>query len=107
MAKKARIGVIGAGWWATTAHIPALQAHPDAELVALADLRPDILVKAAAKYGVSQTYTEYQEMLLRESLDGVVVAVWHAAHYDVARTCLEHNLHVLLEKPMTLLATHA
>jgi predicted dehydrogenase len=25
----------------------------------------------------------------------------------VARTCLEHNVHVLLEKPMTLLASHA
>ena len=27
---KARIAVIGTGWWATTIHIPHLQKHPDA-----------------------------------------------------------------------------
>ena len=107
MADKARIGVIGTGWWATTAHLPALKIHPDAELVALADVRPDVLSKAAQKYHVSQTYTDYREMLARETLDGVVVAVWHAAHYEVARACLEHDLHVMLEKPMVLQATHA
>jgi predicted dehydrogenase len=107
MTDKARIAVIGTGWWSTTAHIPTLKAHPDAELVALADIRPDVLSKAAEKYQVSKTYTDYREMLSRETLDGVVIAVWHAAHYEVARTCLEHDLHVVLEKPMTLLASHA
>ena len=49
----------------------------------------------------------FLEMLRRGSLDGVVVAVWHAAHYEVARACLEHDLHVLLEKPMVLCVRHA
>ena len=43
----------------------------------------------------------------RERLDGVVIAVWHAAHYEAARPCLEQGLHVVLEKPMTLFAAHA
>ena len=28
-------GVIGAGWWSTTAHLPALREHPKARLVAV------------------------------------------------------------------------
>jgi predicted dehydrogenase len=32
---KVWIGAIGAGWWATSAHIPAIQSRPDAELVAV------------------------------------------------------------------------
>ena len=32
--KKVRVGVIGAGWWATYAHIPAVKTHSRAELVA-------------------------------------------------------------------------
>ena len=107
MAKKARIAVIGTGWWATYAHIPALKAHPEAELVALAEIRPDVLSKAARFYGVERTYTDFREMLAKETLDGVVVAVWHTAHYEIARTCLEHRLHVVLEKPMVLKASHA
>ena len=107
MSDQARIAVIGTGWWATTAHIPTLNTHPDAELVALSDARPDVLSKAAAKYEVRKTYVDYREMLQKETLDGVVIAVWHSAHYDVARTCLKHDLHVMLEKPMVLIASHA
>ena len=107
MPDTARIAVIGTGWWSTTAHIPALQANPNASLVALADVRADVLDKAARHYGVERTYTDYGEMLAQERLDGVVIAVWHAAHYEAARACLEQGLHVVLEKPMTLLAAHA
>ncbi len=39
MTKKARIAVIGAGWWACHNYVPALLAHPDADLVAVN--RPD------------------------------------------------------------------
>ena len=106
-ARTARIGVIGAGWWATYAHLPTLKEHPDAELVALAEIRPDVLAKAAKVYGVERTYADYRDMLANERLDGVVVAVWHAAHYEVARACLERGLHLLLEKPMVLKAAHA
>ena len=107
MSRTARIAVIGTGWWATTAHIPALQANPAAYLVALADVRAEPLDRAARHYGVERTYTDYGEMLAQEQLDGVVIAVWHAAHYEAARACLEHDLHVVLEKPMTLTAAHA
>ena len=34
---KARIAVIGTGWWSTSTHIPALKDNPDAELVALCE----------------------------------------------------------------------
>ena len=107
MPDTARIAVIGTGWWSTTAHIPALQANPNADLVALADVRADAVEKAARHFGVERTYTDVHEMLARERLDGVVIAVWHAAHYEAARPCLEQGLHVVLEKPMTLFATHA
>lgn len=98
--------MIGTGWWSTYAHIPTLKNHPEVDLVALADVRPDVLDKAAAFYDVETTYTDYRELLANEALDGVVIAVWHAAHYEVARDCLEQNLHVVLEKPMVLEASH-
>ena len=78
MPDTARIAVIGTGWWSTTAHIPALQANPNADLVALADVRADALEKAARHFGIERTYTDVHEMLARERLDGVVIAVWHA-----------------------------
>ena len=107
MTRKARIAVIGTGWWSTYAHIPTLKNHPEVELVALVDVRPDVLAKASEYYDVKKTYTDYRELLANETLDGVIIAVWHAAHYEVARACLDHNLHVVLEKPMVLQAADA
>ena len=66
MPDKARIAVIGTGWWATTAHLPSLQEDPDAEIVAVSDLRPEVLTKAAEHYGVAATYADHQEMLQQE-----------------------------------------
>ncbi len=74
MPDTARIAVIGTGWWSTTAHIPALQANPSADLVALADVRADVLDKAARHFGVARTYTDLGKMLAQERLDGVVIA---------------------------------
>lgn len=105
--QKARIAVIGAGWWATTAHIPAVQEHPQAELVALCDRDPQKVAAAAAAYGVTTTYTELDAMLAQEAVDGAIVVTNHASHYPVAKRCLEAGLHVVIDKPMTLYAWQA
>ena len=106
-ASKARIGIIGTGWWSTTAHLPGLLANPDAELAALADRSEAALARATAAFGPIPTYTDYHAMLAAERLDGVIVATNHTSHYEVAKACLEAGVHVLLEKPMVLEAAHA
>lgn len=105
--KKARVAVVGAGWWSTTAHIPALKNNPDAELVAICDRQPERLAKAEAAYGPVKTYTDVNEMLAKEELDGAVICVNHSAHYEAAKACLETGLHVVIDKPMVLYAAHA
>lgn len=104
---KARIAVIGTGWWSTSTHIPGLRANPNAELVALCDRSPDALERATQAFGPIKTYEDYRELLAAETLDGVIVATNHATHYEVTRACLEAGQHVLLEKPMVLRAAHA
>ena len=107
MTDKARIAVIGTGWWSTYTHIPGLLQHPDVELVAICDRDRDKLGAAARAYSVEGTYGDYQIMIDREQLDGVIVATNHASHYEITRACLAHDLHVMVEKPMTLYARDA
>lgn len=104
---KARIGIIGTGWWATDTHIPALLAHPNAELVALCDSDKGRLHAAATRYEVDHTYTDAGQMLAETQLDGVVIVSSNASHYAAAKACLLANLHVMLEKPMTIYAADA
>ena len=103
--RRARIGVIGAGWWSTQAHIPSLVGYEKAELVGIADPDPQKLAAAADYYDVSKTHEDYHELL--SEVEGVVIAVPHAYHYDVARDALDAGVHVLVEKPMALTAAHA
>ena len=104
---KARIAIIGTGWWSTYTHIPGLKDNPDAELVAICDRSPDALERALQAFGPIKAYQDYGEMLATEKLDGVVVATNHSTHYEVTKACLEAGQHVLLEKPMVLHAAHA
>lgn len=104
---QARIAVIGAGWWATTTQIPAVQEHPNAVLAALCDRDADKLATAAAAYNITTTYTDLQTMLAREPLDGALIVTNHASHYPIAEACLQRGLHIMVEKPFTLYATEA
>jgi predicted dehydrogenase len=104
---KARIAVIGTGWWSTYTHIPGLLNNPDAELVAVCDRSPEALERAVQAYGPLKLYQDHQALLAEEELDGVVVATNHTTHYELAKACLEAGRHVLLEKPMVLRAAHA
>jgi predicted dehydrogenase len=101
-----RIGVAGAGWWATRAHMPAIVANPDAVLAAIAEPYADRLASAAALFDVSATFATASEMLDATELDAVVIAAPHAYHHPIALDALERGLHVLVEKPMVLDPTH-
>src|SRR4051794_30408972 len=102
---RVRIGVIGTGWWATQFHLPGLIDYAHAEVVALADPDPVNLARAADRYGVARSYSSHLDLIEAGDVDGVVVAVPHAYHYEIARDALDAGLGVLVEKPMVLRAS--
>lgn len=106
-ARRARIGVVGTGWWATQVHIPALRDHEGADVVALADRDADKLKRVSDRFDVEHTFIDAEALYGSGLVDGVVIAVPHASHYSLAKAALEARLHVLVEKPMTLYASHA
>src|SRR5262245_56656309 len=103
---KVRVGFIGAGWWATTNHMPLLVKRADVEMVAVCRLGQDVLQKVKDQFGFAFATEDYHE-LLDQKLDAVVVASPHRFHYEHAHAALERGLHVMCEKPMTLRAEEA
>jgi predicted dehydrogenase len=98
---KVKVGVIGAGWWATTNHIPELKKRDDVELVGVCRLGQELLQKIKDEFGFPFATEDYNE-LLKQDLDAVVVSTPHYLHYAPTRAALERGLHVMIEKPMTL-----
>jgi predicted dehydrogenase len=103
---RARIAVVGAGWWSSTAHLPSLAANPRAEVVAVCD--PDASRAALATSAFGGTpYTDIDAMLAEARPDGVIVATPHTTHFALASAALRAGCAVLVEKPLATTAADA
>jgi UDP-N-acetyl-2-amino-2-deoxyglucuronate dehydrogenase len=92
-----KVAVIGLGT-ISHIHIPAINANPNAELVAVCD------IDKALSNSVPGTnfYNNYEVMLEKEDLDCVHICLPHYLHYPVTKACVEKGVHVFLEKPLGL-----
>ncbi|MBI5376853.1 MAG: Gfo/Idh/MocA family oxidoreductase [Candidatus Schekmanbacteria bacterium] len=98
MLNKLRAGVIGTGHMGHYHVNVYAEQLTNVELVGIADSDQKKVSELAEKYGIAG-HTDYRELL--KNIDVVSIAVPTAAHYQVARDCLEAGVHVLLEKPFT------
>ncbi len=95
-----RIGVIGTGMIAETAHIPAYLSHPDqVELVALCNIHPQKARRLGDRFNIPGIYGDYRDMIRQENLDAVSVCVPNCYHAPITVDCLKAGCHVLCEKP--------
>ena len=98
--RKLRVGVIGAGGFAEICHVPGLQTHPQAEVVALCGRREEHARAMADRLNVPDVHTDYRELCAREDLDAVTITTPNAVHAEQARAAFEHGKHVFCEKPL-------
>ncbi len=92
------VAVIGAGHLGQY-HASKYAACDGVRLVGVADVDAARAQKIAGPLGAASC-ADYRELL--GSVDAVSIAVPAAAHYDVAHACLSADLHVLVEKPITV-----
>ena len=101
------VGIIGVGWWASYAHVPAVQSHPRATLRSVQKRDVAAARKIADHFGIERAFGRIEDLLADDALDAVIVASTPNAHFAQARAALEAGLHVLVEKPMTMTADEA
>ena len=99
MSKKLNIAVIGAGYLGNF-HSEKYFQHSAIQLVGVADIREERAKEIAEKYSTSYT-TDYRTFLRDKNVDAVSVTTPTDTHYEVARSCLEAGIDVLIEKPIT------
>lgn len=107
MSQEARIGIIGAGWWAAFSHIPVIQAHGAARIAAVSRLGQAELQKLLSSFGIAYGSEDAGQMLREVALDGVIVASPHTHHAQHALMALDAGLHVMVEKPCATSAADA
>jgi predicted dehydrogenase len=112
MSVHVRVGVLGAGAWATFAHLPGYARDPRCTVVAIADPNADLAHAAAKQFGIPDVYASHEALLARDDIDLVDVCTPSATHFSLTMAALEAGKHVLCEKPVafdyvdTLRAAH-
>lgn len=97
------IGVIGASahyGWAKRAHMPALAALPEYELMAVCTANAESAQESKELYGAQKAYSDYKEIIADPNIDVIDVCVRAPSHYLIALEALRSGKHVLCEWPL-------
>lgn len=73
-------------------------------LIAVASNNPQKASDFGKKFNVQYVYNDYKNLLQSTNIDIIYIGNTHNMHYETAKLCLEHQKHVICEKPMTLTA---
>lgn len=100
-----KYALIGCGRIATN-HITAA-VNNKLEIVAVCDIVPEHMDDLLKKHSLEnnsliEKYTDYKEMLEKTCPELVSIATESGIHAEIALYCIEHGVHVIIEKPMAM-----
>ncbi len=104
--RQIKVAVIGAGAIGLD-HIQSFQQHPQARVVALAEVSPERGREAADRFGIPELVQNYLPLLKRPDIDVVSIALPNYLHAQAALDALRAGKHVMLDKPMATRAADA
>jgi predicted dehydrogenase len=106
---RVRVGVIGCGGIAESAHIPNLLVEPYARLEALVDIDETRLLLMQQKFNFpkNKCYKDYREILTSKDIDAVVVATPALTHGEIVLEAIKAGKHVFVEKPLSATVAEA
>jgi predicted dehydrogenase len=97
MTDRLRVGLVGAGPWASAVHAPVLAAHPGTELVGVWARRPDAAEQLATPLGAS-AFDDVKALI--DAVDVMAFAVPPQVQSPLAITAANAGRHLILEKPV-------
>ena len=100
-----KYALIGCGRISTN-HIKAV-LNNDLELAAVCDIVPEHMEELLDKHQMKEDaaikrYTDYKEMIEQVKPKLVSIATESGLHAEIALYCIDHGIHVIIEKPMAM-----
>lgn len=97
-----RLGVIGAGNYASSMLLPQLAADDRVDLVEVVTNTGLSGATAVRKFGFARASTDKGALLAADDIDAVLIATRHSSHADLAADALRAGKAVFVEKPLAL-----
>lgn len=102
--KKLRWGIISTAGIAKQWLIPALQASPYAEVIAIASRNIEKAQAFAQENNITQAYGSYDELLADVNVDAIYNPLPNNLHVSISLEAIKAGKHVLCEKPLGMSA---
>jgi inositol 2-dehydrogenase len=99
---KIGIGVIGLGRMGQVYATFSASQLADANLVAVADMRSDVVASFADRVGGAKTYVDYRDLLADPNVQAVIVTTPTSTHRDVVIAAAAAGKAIFCEKPTAL-----
>jgi phthalate 4,5-cis-dihydrodiol dehydrogenase len=96
-----RVGVVGFGVGAS-AVLPTMEAMPEIDLVAGADLSPELRAAFHQRYPHTKVYAEIRDLCADPNVEAVWIATPNRYHCEHAIEAMQNGKHVAVEKPMAV-----
>lgn len=97
-----RFAYVGCGFMAQKVHIPNFRAMADVDFVGLAEVRPRLAEKVAARLRIPRVYHSHEEVAADPAVDAVGVSAAFTQQGEIAADLLAAGKHVFMEKPMAV-----
>lgn len=100
-----KYALIGCGRISTNHIKAAVNNH--LEIAAVCDLLPEHMENLLEKHGLQgdssiRRYTDYRTMIREINPELVSIATESGLHVEIALYCIDHGIHVIIEKPMAM-----
>ena len=102
MSKKiVKLAFVGVGGMGQMAHLRNYASLPgECEIIALAEVRPELGRRVAARYGVPKVYVNHEELLANEKPDAIVAAQPFERHGILVPELARAGVPLFTEKPI-------
>lgn len=101
-----KLSVIGCGKWGIN-HVRTASGLLGENLISACDKDPKAAEKVKGVSASTVFHAGIEEILDDREVNSVVIATPAETHFEIAKMCLEHGKHVLVEKPITLYSGEA
>jgi myo-inositol 2-dehydrogenase/D-chiro-inositol 1-dehydrogenase len=102
MTRKVKIAVIGTGRMGSVHVRNIARLIPEADLVAVCDIRLEVAQAVADEHGIQRVVKDYHELLADPDIEAILIASSTETHAFIMKDVAAAGKHIFCEKPLAL-----